>query len=343
MTGTPAATEPLRVGLLGASRIALESLVAPAADGDIRLVAVAARNRGRAESFAAEHRIDRVPGSYEELLDDPDVEVVYNALPNSLHGPWNLAAIKAGKHVLSEKPFATNAAEAREVADAAAGSGLVVFDAFHYRYHPIFERFLAVITGGDLGTLRSLRVRLWTPPPPADDLRWSLPLGGGAMMDLGCYALHAICSVAAALGGRPDLVDVEMGERAGRPGVDQWARFGLALPGGARALGDVDMDHPGWEFSLYAEGDEGSVTVTNFVKVHTDDRLILERTGGDSQVEHLGSRSTYHYQVDALTAAVRHGTPFPTDAADGVINLEFIDECYLEAGLTPRPHRVGDS
>jgi predicted dehydrogenase len=343
MTGTPSSTGPLRVGLIGASRIALEALIPSAADGDVRLVAVAARNRDRAESFAAEHGIERVLGSYEELLADPDVEVVYNALPNSLHGPWNLAAIKAGKHVLSEKPFASNAVEAREVADAAAGSGLIVFDAFHYRYHPIFERFLAVITGGDIGTLRSLRVRMWTPPPPSDDLRWSLPLAGGAMMDLGCYALHAICSVADALGGRPELVKAEMGERDGSPGVDQWAKFGMALPGGVPALGDVDMDHPEWEFSLNAEGDEGSVTVTNFIKVHTDDRLIIDRHDGSSQVQHLGTRSTYHYQVDALTAAVRHGTPFPTDAADGLINLEFIDECYLKAGLTPRPHRAAGS
>ena len=330
------ATEPLRVGLLGASRIAQESLVAPAADGDVRLVAVAARNRDRAEEFAAEHGVERVLDGYDDLLADPAVEVVYNALPNSLHGPWNLAAIKAGKHVLSEKPFASNAIEARAVADAAAGSGLVVFDAFHYRYHPIFTRFLAVVTGGEIGTLRSLRVRMWTPPPPDDDIRWLLPLAGGAMMDLGCYALHAIGSVAAALGGRAELVEAEMGERAGHPGVDQWARFGMTLPGGVRAVGDIDMDHAGWNFTVHAEGDEGSATIANFIKVNTDDRLTVERDG-TSRVEHLGTRSTYHYQVDALTAAVRHGTPFPTDAADGLVNLELIDECYLQAGLAPRP------
>ena len=128
----------------------------PARDGDVRLVAVAARNRDRAVQFAAENGVDRVVDSYEELLADPEVEVVYNALPNSMHGPWNLAAIQAGKHVLSEKPFASNADEAREVAAAAADSGLIVFDAFHYRYHPIFHRFLAAITDGEIGNEQQL-------------------------------------------------------------------------------------------------------------------------------------------------------------------------------------------
>ncbi len=329
--------EPLRVGLLGASRIAVESLVGPAADGELRLVAVAARDRDRAGEFAARHGIERVVGSYPDLLADPEVEVVYNALPNSLHGPWNLAAIQAGKHVLTEKPFAGNAVEARSVAAAASGSGLVVFDAFHYRYHPIFARFLEVITGGEIGPLRSLRVTMLMPPPPADDLRWSLPLAGGAMMDLGCYALHVVSTVAEALGGRPRLLAAQMGERAGRPGVDEWFMGELALPQGARARCHVDMNQQDGEFSLTAQGEEGAVVVKNFVKVNTDDRLILRAKDGTERVEHLGTRSTYHYQAEALTAAVRHGAPFPTDAADGVVNLELIDQCYGLAGFQPRP------
>src|SRR4051794_17238376 len=162
MSGPAASAEPLRVGLLGASRIAQESLVLPAADGLVRLVAVASRDRDRAASFAAANGVERAT-SYEELLADPEVEVVYNALPNSLHGPFNLAALQAGKHVLSEKPFASNAGEARPVAAVAADSGLVVFDAFHYRYHPIFNRFLTAISSGEIGTLKSLNVRMTMP------------------------------------------------------------------------------------------------------------------------------------------------------------------------------------
>jgi predicted dehydrogenase len=339
VTEPTASTEPLRIGLLGASRIAAESIIAPAAEGKLRLVSVAARNRDRAAQFAADNGIERV-ASYAELLADPDVEVVYNALPNSLHGPWNRAAIQAGKHVLSEKPFASNAEEARQVAAVAAGSDRVVFDAFHYRYHPIFDRFLTAITSGEIGELTSVHVRMTMPPPDDDDLRWSLPLAGGAMMDLGCYALHVVATVADAVGGKAELVQCEMGERTGRPGIDQWFTVESALPNGARAFLHGDMGHPDGELSLRAEGDGGHVIVKNFVKVNTDDRFVVQLDGEAERIEHLGTRSSYSYQIDALTAAVRFGSSFPTDAADAVVNLEQIDECYRMAGLPVRPSHV---
>src|SRR4051795_11332371 len=116
-------TEPLRVGILGAARIAELAIVKPAHATGTRLVTVAARNRTRAEAFAAEHGVERVLGSYAAVLADPEVEVVYNPLPNALHGPWNQAAVEAGKHVLSEKPFASNASQAAEVRDAGHKAG----------------------------------------------------------------------------------------------------------------------------------------------------------------------------------------------------------------------------
>ena len=118
-----AGQEPLRIGVLGAARITELSLIGPAHATGARLVAVAARDRSRAEAFAAHHGVERVAGSYAELLADPEVEVVYNPLANALHGPWNRAAVEAGRHVLTEKPSASDAAEAREVRDAAAAPG----------------------------------------------------------------------------------------------------------------------------------------------------------------------------------------------------------------------------
>ncbi len=336
-----ARTEPLRIGLLGASRIAVESVVTPAHDDGARLVAVAARDHDRATRFAAEHGVERVVADYRALIDDPEVEVVYNALPNSLHGPWNLAAIAAGKHVLTEKPFASNAAEARTVAEAAAAAGVVVFDAFHYRYHPVFARLLALIAQGEIGTLRSVTVRMVMPPPGADDLRWSLPLAGGVLMDLGCYALHVLDTVAAAQGGTAEVVLAEAVEHPDRPGVDAAFRVMMALPAGVRGVIECDMDNPGWELSVTASGDAGQARIANFIKVSSDDRLIVRRSGVAERVEHLGTRSSYHFQLDALTAAVREGTAFPTDAVDGVRNLELIDTCYRRAGLSPRPTHTG--
>src|SRR4051812_44301115 len=112
-----APTNPLRIGILGAARIAELAIVKPAKATGTRLVVIGARDRRRAEAFATVHGVERAVGSYEEVLADPDVEVVYNPLPNALHGPWNLAAMRAGKHVLSEKPFASNAVEATLVRD----------------------------------------------------------------------------------------------------------------------------------------------------------------------------------------------------------------------------------
>jgi predicted dehydrogenase len=138
MDGQP--PEPLRIGVLGAARIAAVAIVDPAHTTGDRLVAVAARDRRRAEAFAATHGVERVLDSYAEVVADPEVEVVYNPLANGLHGPWNLAAIAAGKHVLSEKPSASNAEEAREVRDAATAAGVTLLEGFHYLYHPVTRR-----------------------------------------------------------------------------------------------------------------------------------------------------------------------------------------------------------
>jgi predicted dehydrogenase len=129
------------MGTLGAARITPAAPIKPARQvPEVTVTAVAARDPARARQFAARHGIAAVHDSYEALLADPDVDAVYNPLPNSLHAPWTLRAIAAGKHVLCEKPFTSNEAEAAEVADAARSAGLVVMEAFHYRHHPLARR-----------------------------------------------------------------------------------------------------------------------------------------------------------------------------------------------------------
>jgi predicted dehydrogenase len=128
------------MGTLGAARITPKALIEPArAVPEVTVTAVAARDPQRARAFAAKHGVARVHDSYEALIADPDVDAIYNPLPNSLHAPWTLRAIAAGKHVLCEKPFTSNAAEAEQVAAAARASGLVVMEAMHYRYHPLIS------------------------------------------------------------------------------------------------------------------------------------------------------------------------------------------------------------
>jgi predicted dehydrogenase len=182
---------PLRVGVLGAARITPMALLAPARRvGEATIVAVAARDAERARRFARRHDVPRVHDTYEALLADPEIEAVYNPLPNSLHAAWTTRALAAGKHVLSEKPVASNAAEAEAMAAAARGSGLVLMEAFHYRYHALFARTREILRAGELGRVDRLQAHFCIPLLRPRDIRYRADLAGGALMDTGCYAVH---------------------------------------------------------------------------------------------------------------------------------------------------------
>lgn len=328
--------EPLRIGVLGAARIAESAIVTPARLTGARLVAVAARDRGRAETFAATYGVERVVDTYADVVNDPEVEAVYNPLANALHGPWNMAAIAAGKHVLSEKPFASNAVEAAEVSEARKRAGLIVAEGFHYLYHPVTRRLHELLGSGELGDLEHVEVVMNLPAPAPTDPRWSHTLAGGALMDLGCYSLHAHRVLAPWAGGPPALVGARGGERTGLPSVDEWVDVDLVFPGGATGLARCNMDAEEREFSYRIVGTRGEATVANFCVPSLDDRLIVKTAAGE-RVEHLGTRSSYTYQLDAFTAWVREGVAMSTDSDDAVATMALIDQCYQAIGLEPRP------
>ena len=328
--------EPLRIGVLGAARITERALIDPARTTGHRVVAVAARDRSRAEAFAAEHGVERVADSYAALLADPEVEVVYNPLANGLHGPWNLAALAAGKHVLSEKPSASNAEEAAEVRDAAAKAGTVFMEGFHYLFHPVTRRLHELLAGGELGELQRVETMVAIPAPADTDPRWSLPLAGGAVMDLGCYSLHAVRMLAPWASGAPRLVSARGGERAGAPGVDEWLDADLAFPNGATGSARCHMAYDRLEMSCRIIGSRGEALAPNFVLPQMDDRIVV-RTPDGERTERLGTRSSYTYQLEAFAARVREGTPLPLDADDALATMTLIDESYRAAGFEPRP------
>ncbi|MBT2416403.1 Gfo/Idh/MocA family oxidoreductase [Streptomyces sp. ISL-22] len=328
--------EPLRVGVLGAARITELSLVGPARTTGHRLVAVAARDRSRAEAFAEEHDVERVVDSYADLLADPEVEVVYNPLANGLHGPWNLAALAAGKHVLTEKPSASNAEEAAEVREAAAKAGTVFMEAFHYLFHPVTRRLHELLASGELGELQRVETLVAIPAPDDADPRWSLTLAGGAVMDLGCYSLHAVRMLAPWAGGAPRLVSARGGERAGAPGVDEWLDADLEFPGGATASARCHMAYGELEMSCRIVGSRGEAFAPNFVLPHRDDRVVV-RTPDGERTERLGTRSSYTYQLEALAAHIRRDAPLPLDADDALATMSLIDDAYRAAGFEPRP------
>jgi predicted dehydrogenase len=328
--------EPLRIGVLGAARIAERAIVAPSHATGSRLVVVAARDRARAEAFAAEHGVERATDSYADVLADPEVEVVYNPLPNALHGPWNLAAVAAGKHVLSEKPFASTAEEAADVRDAAAKAGVTVVEGFHYLFHPVVQRVFALLDAGELGELRRVEALVAMPAPDDGDPRWSFDLAGGALMDLGCYGLHAHRALGRWAGGEPVLLDARAGERAGAPGVDEWLEADLRFPSGATGTVRCTMAHPGFEMTLRVVGSRGEAVVLDYVQPHKDDRVVVTTAAG-TVTDHHGTRSSYLYQLEALTGALRGGAPMPTGPDDAVATAELIDRCYRAAGLPLRP------
>lgn len=318
----------LRIGILGASRIAESAIVGPARELGHRLVVVAARDPLRAKTFADTYGVERVAPSYQDVIADPEVDVIYNPLANSLHAPWNLAAVAAGKPVLTEKPFARDRTEAARVAAAAAAAGVTVMEGFHYLFHPVTQRALALAADGTLGELTRVEARMGMPEPEAGDPRWSLDLAGGALMDLGCYGLHIMRRF-----GQPAVASATAVQRT--PGVDESCDVELVLPSGATGLSANSMVEEEHSFTLRVIGDRGEAFVHNFIKPQDDDRLTLTTDEGTT-VEHHGTRATYTYQLEAFADHVLHGTPVPLDTADAVANMSLIDDAYRAAGMAPR-------
>jgi predicted dehydrogenase len=326
--------EPLRIGILGAARIAPTAIVDPAQVLGHRLVGVASRDRSRSEQFALVNRVERAFDSYEALIADPEINVIYNPLYNGAHSSWNLRALAAGKHVLTEKPSASNAARAREVRDFAKTTDLVFMEAFHYIYHPVLTRTLEIIESGEIGEITRVESVFNDPAPEADDPRWQLDLAGGALMDIGCYALHVHRMIAQAIAGTEPTV-VEAKAELWAPEVDSSFDIELQYGSGLKAFAHCDMDA---EFLnvVTIEGKLGRITVPGFVIPGADDRVIVE-VGGSSRTEHLGSLSSYTHQLIAFSNAVDFDAPILTGPDDALATMELIDAAYLAAGLHPRP------
>ena len=334
------AREPLRIGLLGAARITPEAVVAPAQVTGDHLVALAARDPKRAQAFAERHGVTHVVDEYAALVTDDRIDVVYNALHNAAHAPLNRLALEAGKHVLSEKPSAVHAEEAREVAAVADTAPGTFMEGYHYLHHPALARAFDVATSGEIGTVTAVESALVIPPPPPGDLRWDFALAGGSVMDVGCYALHVQHLLALRLGGEEPVV-VEAIATPRSDGVDAdridaAMTITLSLPGGVTGVAEASFLADTASAPLVIRGTRGQVRMPNFVKPAHDDRVIVVTPDG-TRTEHLGTLSTYTYQLLAFADTVRLGAPAPIDAHDAVRIAELIDASYLAAGLPLRP------
>ncbi|KAH9052591.1 NAD-P-binding protein [Lactarius vividus] len=341
---------PLRFGILGAARIAPIALILPVKNHpDAVVTGVAARDQGRADAFAKKHGIPKAyggSGAYQKLLDDPEIDVVYNPLPNGLHYEWTMKALAAGKHVLLEKPSANTAEETRKMFAFAQEKGLVLLEAFHYRFHPATRRVKAIIDSGELGTLTKIEVNFGIPGffVKDNDIRMIYDLG---------YAMSISRYLANADPTKVISANAEVLPKF--PQVDVSTTATLAFPtlGGSTTNGSADgltatlLTHfrlppllgflPRWpDFSVRVSGTRGIVDLSNFPAPWVHHNITVESSeheGGRMRKrteKHYGNLgwTTYRYQLEAF-----HWY----DAQDSITNLEWIEAVYKETGLGSRP------
>lgn len=323
----------MRIGILGAARITPTALIKPARDNDEAVVAaVAARDVSRAQAFAAKHGIGRVHDSYEALIADPDIDALYNPLPIGLHGRWTRAALDAGKHVLCEKPFTANAAEAREIAELADKSDRVVMEALQYRYHPLTQRVEQIIASGELGKLERVEVAVCVLLPKRSNANvYDYSLAGGAVMDAGVYTVDMLRTFG---GSTPDVVSAKA--KLDGPQVDRVMTAEVRY-----AEGHTGRLHCAlWSSNLFWAnakiiGDRGQLSYFSPAAPHLLPRLSIRSADG-KRVERFPRRTTYAYQLDAFAGAVLRGEPVQTTAEGAIENMTVIDGIYRAAGLPLR-------
>jgi len=265
------------------------------------------------------------------VLARDDIQLVDVATPNDSHFQIATAALRAGKHVLCEKPFTANAEEARAVAAVAKQTGRFVMEAFHWRYHPLAARMLEILASGEIGELRHVEAHLCAPLLNTKDIRYRADLAGGAAMDMGCYVLHFVRT----LGGTEPRV-TSARPKLLAPGVDRAMDIELAFPSGASGRALCSM--LSWRLldaSGSVLGTRGRMRILNPWAPHLFHRLRIETPAG-TRSERVAGRATYTHQLEAFLRAVQEGGSVPTGADDAIANMTLIDATYRAAGLEPR-------
>jgi predicted dehydrogenase len=325
-------SSPIRIGVLGAAAIVPAALTNPARSvPEAQVVAIAARDPKRAHAFARKHPIPRVHQTYNDLLADSEIDAIYNPLPNSLHAEWTIRALKAGKHVLCEKPFASNVQEAEQMANAARETGLVLSEAFAYRYHPLTRRVKEIIASGELGRVQHIEAQFCFLLPARNNIRFKYELAGGALMDCGCYPVSLIRFLAEA---EPTVDRAQA--RLFAPQVDRQMSADLSFSDGRTAHLVCDLLSPKlFRSSLQVRGEAGKLHVINPYHPHWFNWLRVRGRNG-SYSEHVRAEDIYALQLRAFIKAIRGEMKLNTDPADAIANMRVIDSIYEKAGLNRR-------
>ena len=291
---------PLRWGILSTANITDKLLDS---GSDQEFVAVGSRDGARAEAYAREKGIARAHGSYEALLADPDVDAIYNPLPNALHVEWSIRALEAGKHVLCEKPLSRRPEDVDRAFDVAEREGRVLAEAFMWRHHPQVARARELLDSGAIGDLRVVRAHFAFRAGNPDDIRLQAALDGGGLMDVGCYCVSGCRTLA---GAEPERAWADL--VPGGHGVDVALAATLRFPGDVLAHFDCGLSYPGGSL-LAAAGTEGSFALAD--PWHGNDAVIeLRRADGSVERIDAGPANSYALELADFEAAVRgEGSP----------------------------------
>ena len=321
--------DTIRWGILSTARIATETVIPAIQTSSTRgnALAIASRDKETAEAAAARLGIPRAYGSYEELLDDPDIDAIYNPLPNHLHVPWSVRALEAGKHVLCEKPLARNAAEAMILVEAGRRHPeLKVMEAFMYKFHPQWQKVRSLIQEGAIGELRTVATIFAYFLDDGGNIRNMAAIGGGGLLDIGCYAV----SVPRFLFNAEPVRLVATLEFDGRFETDRLDSAILEFgQGTATFTCSTQLD----SFQrVTVHGTTGSIEVEIPFNAPTDRPCkLFYRHGGEVDEILLDTCDQYALQADAFAEAILWNQPVPVPLDDAVANMKVIEAVFTSA------------
>jgi len=333
VTPATSAIDPVRWGVLGCADIAVRKVI-PGIRGSMlsRVDAIASRSFPKAAAAAQSLGIPRPHGSYEALLEDPEIEAVYIPLPNHLHAEWTLAAASAGKHVLCEKPLAMTSADARRMIDGCNQAGVKLMEAFMYRLHPLWVEVRRLLTEGVIGDLLAIQSFFSYRNVDPDDIRNIPAYGGGALFDVGCYPVNVARML---FSSEPTGVKAAI-RRDPAFGTDVVTSAILEFEGRhASFTCSTQLEDDQW---VHLSGTAGRLLVEIPFNIPPDrSSRILHFAGGEPpvapgvQIYEVSAADPYRVEVDLFSQAIRHGGPVPTDPEDGVRNLEVIERIFADA------------
>lgn len=318
-------TEILRWGLLSTARINRAVIPPLQASKRNQLTAVASRDLTKAKEYACQWNIPRAHGSYEALLADPDIDVIYISLPNSLHAEWTIRAVEAGKNVLCEKPLAVSTAEVDQIIAAAKAHGKIVAEAFMYRHHPLTLKVKELINSGTIGELRLVRGSFAFNINNPGDVRLNPKLAGGSLWDVGCYPVSYTRTV---IGREPE--EVFAWQMTGDSGVDETFSGQMRFTGGVLAQFDCGF-RSDFRAQMEFVGSQGTVLVASPYKPEAKDKFLLHRGDNVQYIRVNGPKLLYSGEVEDIADAVLLGETQRVTLADSRANVATLTALYQSA------------